>query len=123
MNSQTEGTARITGSRANQIVIQTQSPWEERLVLRDLMYPGWTVTIDGQPAESMRYEDMFRSVDLSAGRHTVVWTFRPQSVYWGASISGIALLVLVAISHIRFWYPRRLRFLDVNTEDGSSVEE
>jgi hypothetical protein len=117
VNPQAEGTARITDSRANRIVIQTNSVRDGRLVLTDLMYPGWTATIDGQPTKSMGFENMFRSVNLSAGRHTVVWTFKPQSVYWGALVSGIAVMILAAMAHIRFRHPGRLRFLDVNTKE------
>ena len=107
VNPEAGGTAQITDSRANRIEIRTESLRDGRLVLTDLMYPGWTATVDGDPVKSVEFENMFRSLDLSAGRHTVVWTFRPQSVYWGALVSGIAVLVLAAISHIRFWHPGR----------------
>jgi hypothetical protein len=38
-----------------------------------------------------------RGVLLSPGRHRVVFTYRPRSFYWGASISGLAWLVLASI--------------------------
>ncbi len=64
------------------------------LVLTDAFYPGWQAAIDGQPAEILPVNLLFRAVETPAGTHTVVFEFKPQSVRWGTIISGVTLLAL-----------------------------
>ena len=81
------------------------------LVLMDLDYPGWSVTVDGHLAESIRIDKMFRGVGLDPGLHRVVWSYRPRSVFLGVIVSLCSLLFLAAVAHIRFWHPDRLPWL------------
>ena len=82
------------------------------LVLTDLIYPGWSATVDGEPATVNTFERMFRAIDVPAGKHTVIWRYHPSFVYWGGAIGFAALLVLAAVAHVRFWHPDRWKFLD-----------
>lgn len=66
------------------------------LVLTDAHYPGWQVTVDGQPAEIIPANLMFRAVPLPAGEHAVLFEFKPGSLRLGAVVTGVAGLVLVA---------------------------
>jgi hypothetical protein len=97
------GAVRISEYKANRVRIETDSPSAGRLILADLMYPGWKVTVDGQPADALLFEEMYRAVDLPPGGHTVVWTYRPAGVYWGAIVSVVAVLLLAAVAPRRFW--------------------
>lgn len=101
LDAQAGDVARVTEYAANRVVIETDSPRGGRLVLTDLMFADWFVEIDGQPARRLRIEGMYRGVDVPAGRHSVVWKYRPRSVYWGAGVSAAALLTLVAVAHVR----------------------
>ena len=74
--------------------------------------PGWTVSIDGEPAESLVDHEMFRAVDVPAGTHAIVWLYRPQSLLYGAAVSAITFVLLAALAHVRYWNPRRLRWLE-----------
>ncbi|MBE7473505.1 MAG: hypothetical protein DPW09_10980 [Anaerolineae bacterium] len=75
-----------------EIVASLDSPgW---LVLSDAYYPGWQATVDGQPVEILPVNIMFRSVTVPEGEHTVVFEFRPRSVWLGAWVSGGALIIL-----------------------------
>ncbi|MBE7552429.1 MAG: YfhO family protein [Anaerolineales bacterium] len=62
------------------------------LVLTDTYYPGWQATLDGNPAEILPVNIMFRAVEVPAGEHTVVFEFKPRSVVMGAWVSGGALV-------------------------------
>ncbi|MEW5739164.1 MAG: hypothetical protein AB1938_09575 [Myxococcota bacterium] len=62
------------------------------LVLADAWYPGWVVAVDGVPAEPVRAWGFLRAVRIDAGRHEVVWRYRPASVTVGAIITLAALL-------------------------------
>jgi uncharacterized membrane protein YfhO len=57
------------------------------LVLSDAWYPGWRATVDGKPATIERANVHFRAVYLSAGTHTVRFTYRPVSYFAGLGIS------------------------------------
>jgi hypothetical protein len=76
--------------------LQVFAPGNGRLVVSELLYPGWKVEVDGQPREPLRIEGMFRGVELTAGTHRVTWEYRPVSFRWGAGVS-LATLCLVAL--------------------------
>jgi hypothetical protein len=71
------------------------------LVVSEVDYPGWTVRVDGEPAEGLRAYGVLRAVALGAGSHVVEWVFRPWSVFiglgWaGATLLGVAIWALLA---------------------------
>ncbi|VAX36974.1 hypothetical protein MNBD_PLANCTO02-1221 [hydrothermal vent metagenome] len=103
---------QVQQENVNTVTIDVTTEKKGRLILTDLAYPGWKVLIDDKPAESLVVDGMFRGVDLPAGTHRVQWQFRPRSVWWGAIISLVTLLVLAGIAHIRFWYPDKYKFLE-----------
>ncbi|MBI3464310.1 MAG: hypothetical protein HY000_14825, partial [Planctomycetes bacterium] len=43
------------------------------------------------------YGQMFRSVKVDRGRHSIVWTYRPVSLLWGGVISVLSLVVVILI--------------------------
>jgi hypothetical protein len=107
-----ERSAKITEFRSNRVAVQTESKSAGRLILTDLMYPGWQVTLDGTPADALTVDGMFRGVDVPAGTHSVVWSYHPRSFYWGLAISVMTVLLLAALAHVWYWHPQRLAFLD-----------
>lgn len=93
-NVETRETLHITRASANSVEIEAESTTGGRVVLTDLMYPGWQVRIDGTPAEPIRGESKFRVVEVPAGKHVIAWTFHPSSVYWGGAVSAVSVLLL-----------------------------
>lgn len=94
--------AEIMEYRANQVAIRAIGPG--RLVISDVMYPGWRVTIDGAAEEIQTDRGVFRSISLPPGEHEVIFTFRPLTVYLGWGISFLAwIYVLVLASHTIKW--------------------
>ena len=63
------------------------------------------VTVDGQPTSSQR-AGMYRGVSVAVGSHELVWSYRSRSVYWGAAVSGVALLCLAGLAIQRLLRPR-----------------
>jgi hypothetical protein len=98
--------ARITDYQPNRVAIEARSPVGARLILTDLMYPDWTVTVDGAPAQAQLVEGQFRGVDLPAGTHTVVWSYKPRLVYLGMFVSAVAWISL-AIAAAIVWLRSR----------------
>jgi hypothetical protein len=70
------------------------------LVLNDTAYPGWNVSVDGQPAAWVEANYMFRGVFLSPGKHTVRFRYEPKSFSRGATISGLTAVGLLAFGFI-----------------------
>jgi Bacterial membrane protein YfhO len=79
------------------------------LLLRDSYHPTWRVEVDGRPADMLRANLIFRAVRLAPGEHTVRFVHVPTHVYYGAAISGVAALGLLAAS---LW-PARARSVQV----------
>jgi hypothetical protein len=106
-NASVGDTAQITGHNTGAVRISAKTARGGRLVVTDLWYPGWRVTVDGEPAAANQFESMYRAVDVPSGEHTVVWSYRPASVYWGAIFSLVALLLLAAVVFARLRQPDR----------------
>jgi hypothetical protein len=68
------------------------------LVLGDRHDPGWTVTVDGEPAPLLRANYALRAVAVPQGRHEIVFKYEPRSVRVGAWISLAAFLVVLALA-------------------------
>jgi hypothetical protein len=75
-------------------------------VILDPFYPGWTATLDGQPAPILRADFAFQAVAVPAGRHELRLAYRNRWVGIGAAVSGGTLLALAGALALR---SRRLR--------------
>ena len=60
----------------------------------ELMFPGWQVKVDEADAVATSSRGFRRSVQVSAGQHTIEWTFRPRSFVLGAVVSGMMLIAV-----------------------------
>lgn len=88
----------ITKYQPNQIELNYVSDSDTYLVLSELFYPGWQAYIDGNKVQILRADYLLRAVPLTAGRHNVVFVYRPASFLIGAAITIFTLLLLGAIS-------------------------
>jgi hypothetical protein len=70
------------------------------VVISDMYYPGWHVTVDGRPAEILRTNRAMRGVALPAGIHRLVFRYDPLSFRLGSALSLIGLTALAALV---FW--------------------
>jgi hypothetical protein len=68
------------------------------VILADTYYPGWRLTIDGKPATIYRTNRLMRGAAVSAGTHTLVYTYEPRSFRVGAVVSGAGLIALLALA-------------------------
>ena len=66
-------------------------------MLADTWYPGWQAVVDGERVELLCANYAFRAVSLDAGDHIVEMSYRPLSVYLGASVSLGMLVVMVVV--------------------------
>ncbi len=66
------------------------------VILADVYYPGWTLTVDDKPASVLRANRMMRGAAVPSGRHRLVYEYRPRSFLVGGAVSIAGLLGLVA---------------------------
>lgn len=98
-----EGTVKLTSYEANEAKYEVASDKGGLVVFSEVYYPGWTATIDGQPTEVGRANYVLRAINVPAGRHEVIFSFKPQSVQTTETIAYIALGVLVLLIVVAAW--------------------
>ncbi len=81
----------------NELTYEVNSAKGGIVVFSEVYYPGWTATVDGEPAELGRVDYILRAMNVKPGKHEVVLTFKPKSISTTESIAyaGYALLLLV----------------------------
>jgi uncharacterized membrane protein YfhO len=75
------------------------------VILADVNYPGWRLTIDGKPAPIYAVNGLMRGAAVPAGTHRLVYSYTPRSFLVGrvGSIVGLCVLALVGIACV--WRP------------------
>ena len=101
--------ARITGESPGRVIIETQATVSGWLLLSDVWYPGWIATVDGQIAEVLQADYLFRAVSLDAGVHQVVFRYNPLSFRLGFWVSLIAWVGLIGWYTYPVWSSKILR--------------
>jgi hypothetical protein len=76
----TPGRVAIAEYRINKVRLVAETEVASIVVLHDLDYPGWQVTVNGERRPLLRANVLFRGVELTPGRHEVVFRFRPFSL-------------------------------------------
>ena len=70
---------------------------EKMLFLSIPWSQGWSATVDGEPVELIQADTAFMAIDLSAGTHDVVLTYRTPGLDLGLALTGAGLLVAVGL--------------------------
>jgi hypothetical protein len=107
-----QDTASIVTIKAyepNQLAYDVNSGKGGVVVFSEIYYPGWTATIDGEPAELGRVNYILRALNVKPGKHEVVLSFFPKSVDTTETIAYTAygILLLVILGGIFMEYRRR----------------
>lgn len=79
------------------------------VVFSEIYADGWTVTVDGKPAELLRTNHALRGVAVPAGTHTIAMHFQPHSLRVGLLLSGIGFGAAAALTGaaIALWFRDR----------------
>ena len=93
----------------NQLTYEVNSGKGGVVVFSEIYYPGWTATIDGEPAELGRVDYILRALNVKPGKHEVVLSFFPKSVDTTETIAYLAygILILVLAGAAFMAYRRR----------------
>ena len=79
------------------------------VVFSEIYYPGWTATIDGEPAELGRVNYILRALNVKPGSHEVVLDFHPTSVKVTETVAyvGYVALLLIILAGIGMAWRKR----------------
>ena len=99
----------ITAYEPNQLKYDVNSGKGGVIVFSEIYYPGWTATVDGEPAELGRVNYILRALNVKPGKHEVVLSFFPKSVDTTETIAYTAygILILVILGALFMEYRRR----------------
>ena len=81
----------------NQLTYEVNSGKGGVIVFSEIYYPGWTATVDGEPAELGRVDYILRALNVKAGRHEVVLSFFPKSVDTTETVAYTAYVILLLV--------------------------
>jgi membrane protein YfhO len=87
----------------NTVMFQIEAKKSCLLVLTDLFYPGWTVTVNGQEEPILKAYGFVRAVVVPKGPSTVVMTFRPTGFRFTLLALLVGFLLLVTIDLRERW--------------------
>ena len=90
------GRAAIAGETHDTLTIEAAAPADAFLLLADTFYPGWSAEIDGRPVPIFRANLSVRAIQLPRGTHTVRFKYEMPGLSRGLTVSGAALLLLLA---------------------------
>ena len=85
----------IKAYEPNEVSYECQSDKGGVVVFSEIYYPGWTATVDGEPAELGRVNYILRALNVKPGKHDIVLTFKPQSVKTTETIAYVSYVILL----------------------------
>lgn len=90
----------------HELVYRTDWPQTALMGLSMSAYPGWTATIDGEETPISTLSGAFMAIGVPEGEHEVRFTYRPEGLAAGQSVS-LLFIALLALGGLReFWKPR-----------------
>jgi hypothetical protein len=90
----------------NRVVLEATMQCRGMAILTDTWFPGWTATVDGKSVPVVEAYGIVRGVVVEAGRHTVEMRYRPRSVFIGAGMSILAVMLVVFFARPRYMLSR-----------------
>jgi hypothetical protein len=91
-------TANVVDNSTDTVTVHAVARRPGYLMLDDSAYPGWVATLDGRATSWHPANENFRAVAIPAGRHTVIFRYRPASVRDGAIVSGLSVVALIGLA-------------------------
>jgi hypothetical protein len=90
-----EGT--LLSYEPDEIRFTVDAPRDGLVVLNEILFPGWQVTVDGTAATPVRANYLMRAVWVHAGHHTITWTFSPRRWRLLVGCYVLALLLIAGV--------------------------
>jgi hypothetical protein len=97
------------------------APTDGIVLVRNTYDAHWRATVDGKPVPVLRADYFLQGIPVTAGRHTIVLTYRDPAIGAGLAGSAIALALLLGTALVLYF--RRRRRDGAATEEASSPSE
>ncbi len=85
---------KVRRPNENEVIVEAEPRKPSLLVLTDVFFPGWKVSVDGRESKIFRTNGVFRGVRLDAGHHTVRFFFDPDSLKVGFLLFVLGLITI-----------------------------
>ncbi len=90
-------TARIVVERPGRLEVDATLARDGLLIVADTFAPGWTATIDDNPATIWRTNRAMRGVVVPKGTHHITFAYHPNSFRLGLIASGLGFVGLIVL--------------------------
>jgi len=98
MDDGREVPAELVALDSSRAIVRVDAPGGGMVVLAQQDAPGWRVFVDGKEVAKRLDRGILRAAAVPAGRHEVVWRYRPRTLVAGILITLSALVwMLVAL--------------------------
>lgn len=95
-NADTSATISLEKYSPNYLQYKSSSATDKIAVFSEIYYPdGWTVTIDGKPAEYFRADYILRAMVIPAGQHTIEWQFTIPKFRTAETVTLVCSILIV----------------------------
>jgi uncharacterized membrane protein YfhO len=88
---------RVVEHTPQRVVLEATLERPGLVVLADVAYPGWRLTIDDEPAEVLTTNRLMRGARVESGSHRLVYTYGPDSFATGKKVSAAGLAALAVL--------------------------
>jgi hypothetical protein len=111
LKGEVDATAEALVERVTDTVVEvrTRSSVVSFLVLSDVFYPGWSVTIDGVPSRLYQTDYVLRGAVVPAGAHLAKFEFTPRTFHAGVGLTVLASVLTIGIPIVGMLRGRRDR--------------
>jgi hypothetical protein len=96
-----EGNVKLTSYHPDKLVYQFESPSAQFIVFSDIYYNGgkdWKSYVDGREFPHLRCNYILRGMEIPAGKHEIVFEFRPESFYTGEKVSLVSNILFIILT-------------------------
>jgi hypothetical protein len=86
------GSVRIVRYENNRVELAVQSSGRAILASSEILYPGWTVLVNGKPADLLHVNLAFRGLPVDSGESHIVMQYFPEKFFLPLAVTMASLI-------------------------------
>jgi hypothetical protein len=88
---------RFVSFEPNRVELEVNTKWPRELVLCSMFEKNWKAEVNGVFTRIEPANYVFRAVQVPEGTSRVIFHYRPTAFYLGAGVTGLSIVILLAI--------------------------